>query len=277
LLLESVTKSIAELIVVVDRTNHEWLYTNHEVSNYVPNQESAEELKEILNYKIDDYGKEKESAGTEQSEPLQSLIELMGEDGSLCQYFSVVGYPITWMEHKSIVLLLVDVTEEQRERMQLEQVAYYDTLTKTYSRHYGMKTLERWVAEKRTLVIAFVDMDGLKYVNDTFGHAAGDEYILATSELLRSFDSDAIICRLGGDEFMLLARSSTTSQAREKLELMRIQLAQGFEGAYERSFSFGLVEVDATNTKSASLLLSMADENMYEDKRSRKKERRAQV
>lgn len=277
LLLEGITKSIAEWIIVIDTTSFEWLYTNHGAANYLPNKESVEELKSILNYKIEDYNKQISQGTLKQGEPLQSLIELMGEDGSLSQFFSVMGYPLSWMESTSLVVILTDTTDEQHKRQQLERAAYYDELTHSYSRHYGMQQLERWVKEGQTFVIAFVDMDGLKYVNDTYGHAAGDEYILATSQKLSEFSNDVILCRLGGDEFMLLIRFVSSGMTILKLEQMRNELAQNFDGAYERSFSFGVVEVDHGDKRSASLLLSIADESMYEDKRKRKKERRAQV
>lgn len=275
-LLEGITKSIAELIIVVDRYSLEWLYTNHQPTKYLPNKESVAELKAILDIRIEEYNKEPISGKAQAESPMQHLVELMGEDGSLCQYFSVVGYPITWMERKSFVLILVDVTAEHREREELEQVAYYDTLTSTYSRHYGMIVLERWLEERQTFVVVFADIDGLKYVNDTLGHAAGDEYILAVSQMLSSFGEQVVVCRLGGDEFMMLIRHTSVEQAHARLEEMRASLAEDFEGGYDRSFSFGLVGIDQDNTKSASLLLSIADESMYEDKRSRKKKRRAQ-
>ncbi len=275
LLLEGITKSIEELIIVVDRSTHEWLYTNHKPSRYLPGIESVGELEAVLNLRIDEYNSGPVSGKAQAEVPLQTIVELVGGDGSLSQFFSVTGYPITWMEHKSIVLILIDITDEQQQRKELEQVAYYDTLTATYSRHYGMLTFENWLEEKQVFVVAFVDMDGLKYVNDTLGHTAGDEYILATAHILLGFGGQSVVCRLGGDEFMLLIRNFSGQQARERLEVMRRELAGSFGGVYDRSFSFGVVEVGKDNAKSASLLLSIADESMYEDKRTRKKERRA--
>ncbi|MCL2750806.1 MAG: GGDEF domain-containing protein, partial [Coriobacteriia bacterium] len=273
-LLEGITKSIDELIIVVDRSTYEWLYTNHDPKQYIVEDKSIARVKAFLHEMIDGYSEDEEEEHEGTEAPLQSLIRLLGEDGSVNQIFSFAGYPITWMDRKSVVLKLVDVTEMERESEELKQVAFFDTLTRTYSRHYGMITLEKWIAEKAEFCIAFVDMDGLKYVNDTFGHIAGDEYILATSKLLTEFESPSIICRLGGDEFMLLLRNYSNAEADAVLKEMRNRLAEDALSEYDRSFSFGIVEVGKDNTKSASLLLSIADETMYEDKRSRKKERR---
>lgn len=275
-LLEGITKSIAELIVVIDRTSHEWLYTNHSILNFLPNKGSVDELKANLEFRLGDYERESSAKDYESEEPLQDVIELITLGSSLSQFFSVAGYPLTWADHKAMVFILVDVTEEERERKELKQVAYHDTLTAAYSRHFGMLELDRWLKEKEQFVLAFADMDGLKYVNDTFGHATGDEYILATAQALAEIDEQVVISRLGGDEFMVLTRGVTEAEARKRFERVRKQLEEGHNGAYERSFSFGLVEVGRDNTKSASFLLSIADESMYEDKRSRKKERRAE-
>lgn len=274
-LLEGITKSLEEWIVVIDRSSYEWLYTNHNATAYLPNIESEYELKELVNHKIDAYNA---AAKKEvRQEPLQATIELMGMDGSLSQYFSLTGYPLSWMDHDALVVMLVDVTSEYKERKQLEQVAYYDELTKVYSRHYGMQLLERWVEENQAFVISFIDLDGLKYVNDTFGHKEGDKYILATAEKLSSISNNAVLCRLGGDEFMIMMRYMSASMVRLMLEDIRTELLNEFNGSYERSFSYGVVDVNKDDRRSASLLLSIADESMYEDKRNRKKERRAEV
>jgi len=274
-LLEGITKSIDELIIVVDRTTFEWLYTNHEPKQYIFDEKSITRVKSLLHDMIAGYVEDPTVDYEETEAPLQSLFRLLKEDDTVSQIFSVAGYPITWMDRKSVVLKLADITQMERESEELKQVAFFDTLTRTYSRHYGMMTLENWIEEKAEFAIAFVDMDGLKFVNDTFGHIAGDEYILATSKMLTEFQSPSIVCRLGGDEFMLLLRNYSGVRAKNILEEMRKRLAEdATECEYDRSFSYGIVEVGRDNTMSASLLLSIADETMYEDKRSRKKERR---
>jgi diguanylate cyclase (GGDEF)-like protein len=170
--------------------------------------------------------------------------------------------------------VFTDITEEKRRRMELESAAYYDTLTGTYSRLFGMNTLEEWLARKQHFVLAFVDMDNLKYVNDTFGHNEGDAYILHVTQMLRSFDHRAIISRLGGDEFMILAPDWTKEEANTKLEAIREMLVGESTEQYNRSISYGVREVCPDNRHPSSLILSLADEIMYEYKRSRKMERR---
>jgi diguanylate cyclase (GGDEF)-like protein len=139
-----------------------------------------------------------------------------------------------------------------------------------------MQQLSEWLALRKTFIIGFVDMDNLKYVNDKFKHSEGDKYILCVTDVLRKFSPEALLCRLGGDEFMLLAQNWTLSDAEIKLEALRDMLSQynnepGF--FYHHSISYGVIEVNADNTYSASELLSIADEKMYKYKRAHKMER----
>jgi diguanylate cyclase (GGDEF)-like protein len=121
-------------------------------------------------------------------------------------------------------------------------------------------------------------MDNLKYVNDKFGHAEGDRYILCVVEVLRLFSEDALICRLGGDEFMLLTQNWTMRAAEERLEELRDCLIQRNDdpGAfYSHSMSYGVIEAGGDNPLPASEVLSIADEKMYEYKRAHKAERQS--
>jgi diguanylate cyclase (GGDEF)-like protein len=153
-------------------------------------------------------------------------------------------------------------------------------LTGAYNRHFGMKLLNEWISQKRHFIISFIDMDRLKFVNDVFGHAEGDKYILKVSELLSDFSPAAEVIRLGGDEFMLLGLNMTLEEADQKLEELREQLVSeqysNEDGSvtYNRSLSYGNVEVTPDNTAPPGELLSTADEKMYEYKKAHKAARR---
>jgi diguanylate cyclase (GGDEF)-like protein len=116
----------------------------------------------------------------------------------------------------------------------------------------------------------------LKYVNDTFGHQAGDEYITCVASMLSRFSRDVIVNRLGGDEFMLLQRSWSLERVEARLAEIRDELMRQETGPgqpYTRSISYGVVHVAADNTIPASDLLSVADEKMYLFKKAHKKQR----
>ena len=102
-------------------------------------------------------------------------------------------------------------------------------------------------------------------------------YIINAAKHLRAFSPEAVICRLGGDEFMLLAQNTDYYGAQVEMESIYRNLQSDEylkDKSYEYSISFGIVTVAPDNTKSASDLLSIADERMYESKRAKKRARK---
>jgi diguanylate cyclase (GGDEF)-like protein len=265
-LLEAITEHISQWIVVMSKQTSDWLYSNREVESILSDPNSAHELRRWLCERV----KESPEGRTMQTES----IELPGADGP--QYFSVAIHPINWYEHEAAAFVFMDVSDEKKHLRKLETVAYHDTLTKTFNRHYGMEILTEWLEEGSPFVICFVDMDNLKYVNDKFGHAEGDAYILKVVETLRAFSNDAIICRLGGDEFMLLSRSRDMVEAEETLEALRdglINESRKPGNMYNHSMSYGVIQATIGGRFTASELLAVADEKMYEYKRAHKMQR----
>ncbi len=113
---------------------------------------------------------------------------------------------------------------------ELQAAASIDALTKAYLRGPGHVELEREaVRAKRTgkpLVVAFIDVDGLKAVNDSRGHAAGDKLLADVAAVLRDQSRDYdVIVRHGGDEFLLALPEMTLDQARERMELVQAALS----------------------------------------------------
>ena len=169
--------------------------------------------------------------------------------------------------------MLTDVSKKNERIKKLEIAANCDTLTKLYNRNYGISLLNKWVDEKASFVLCFVDIDNLKYVNDKYGHSEGDRYILRMSDTLKKFSPDVTVCRLGGDEFMLLELGWTEKDTKKQLETLRSRLIRKGEYSkcsYYNSISFGIVQVSADNTLTAGELLSIADIRMYEYKQNHK-------
>jgi diguanylate cyclase (GGDEF)-like protein len=119
-------------------------------------------------------------------------------------------------------------------------------------------------------------MDNLKYINDKHGHSEGDEYIINVAKSLQKFSNDAVVCRLGGDEFMLLVQDIKHDEAHIRMNdiCTMIQNDEYLKGKeYFYSVSFGVIYVDENNTLTESEILSIADERMYEHKKARKRNR----
>jgi diguanylate cyclase (GGDEF)-like protein len=148
---------------------------------------------------------------------------------------------------------------------QLEEEAAVDELTGVYRRGHGMMILTREVrrafrSPDERLVVAFIDVDGLKRFNDTSGHAEGDRLLkdltAAMTQRLRAHD---IVFRYGGDEFVCILPGANLEGATPVFEAM----AESFgEDSAERSFSVGLAELREGDTPES--LVARADTALYE-------------
>jgi diguanylate cyclase (GGDEF)-like protein len=263
-LFEAITDQIVQWIIVMSKKDKRWLFTNHKSVDILFDPKLEQELRLWL----------ERQAEIMDSKPQASEVEL--SDGGKVQYFSVDAHPLYWYEHDSVAFVLTDISDEKEHLHKLENVAYRDTLTKVFNRHYGMNVLNEWIAQNKSFIICFVDIDNLKYVNDKHGHTEGDNYILLVASILRDFSHSAVICRLGGDEFMLLEQNCGKNAAEARMEVLRASLIRYDDepdAFYNHSMSYGVVEVSVDNTLSASDLLSMADEKMYAYKRAHKNQR----
>jgi diguanylate cyclase (GGDEF)-like protein len=149
-------------------------------------------------------------------------------------------------------------------------VSSIDELTGAYRRDAGILELEReTVRAKRTqrpLVLAFVDLDGLKATNDSLGHAAGDQLLRRTVDRIRTqVRSYDLVVRLGGDEFVCLLLDLDTSEAAKRFEAIKLDLEKSEHG----SITFGLTELRLEEEDSLEDLMARADEAMYREREQR--------
>jgi diguanylate cyclase (GGDEF)-like protein len=264
---ESVTAQISQWIVVIDKASGEWIYANHDPGEILASSARQKRLLEIWM---------KDKAAKYVYEADKDAMDLDLPNGQERQFFSVTAHPLHWHEKEALAFVFTDVSSDKARLLKLEEIAYRDTLTKAYNRHFGMKVLEEWLTDRSRFVICFVDMDNLKFVNDKFGHSEGDNYILRVTELLREFSEGVVVCRLGGDEFMLLAQEWEASAAEAHMERLRdclIAYNDKPEAFYIHSMSYGVIGVDEFNSLSSSELLGMADEKMYNYKKAHKRQR----
>ena len=124
----------------------------------------------------------------------------------------------------------------------------------------------------RECVLAFLDVDGLKQVNDEEGHVAGDALIADVARTLRSvLGPDDVLARTGGDEFCVLVTGTHEGSDVFKTRLLESFLAlnEAADRRYDLSVSIGLVHVAPDDTKSLQQLVTEADELMYADKKTK--------
>jgi two-component system cell cycle response regulator len=167
----------------------------------------------------------------------------------------------------------------ERQRVQLEvlNLALIDDLTGLNNRRgflsLGRHHLKVAYRTRKPFLLVFVDLDGLKRINDTFGHQEGNHAIVDASNILKdSFRQSDILARLGGDEFAALIAdapddSAETVTHRIQQKLASLNTSPGRR--YDLSFSIGIVTSDTTQPTDLENLLSQADALMYEDKRNK--------
>jgi diguanylate cyclase (GGDEF)-like protein len=165
--------------------------------------------------------------------------------------------------------------ERQRQRAALQARTIVDDLTGLYNRRgfftLGEQTLSLMRRKGRELVVVFADLDGLKRVNDTYGHERGDDLIRRAASLLRStFRDSDIVARIGGDEFAVVANETEQGSENSITERLRAAVAaQNASLAPENhlSISIGAVRHSVVVEVDLAELLARADSEMYVDKR----------
>ena len=196
-LFEAITMNVPQWIIVVDPDSDEVLFINQTANNILkPNEALFQDLRAWLKDQV-----VIAEVSEEPTTPVQLTTKITVNTKTW--FLSVWLHPMTWRGHNAVAFIINDRSEEHEYLQELENAANKDALTRVTSRHYGMKTLHEWVTSNQEFCLCFVDMDNLKYVNDTFGHNAGDSYIISVANLLSSFSVDALVSRLGGDEFMV--------------------------------------------------------------------------
>lgn len=152
---------------------------------------------------------------------------------------------------------------------QLEQDAYLDGLTGIYTRAYVMANINNMLKDKESFILSFLDLDGLKQINDQQGHLEGDRYLKSFAAYVKeNLHPNNIFARFGGDEFLLLMPDTTMEEAAERL--LELQAGATKSG---HPFSFGAVLVPPDNGRGAEEWVAEADRSMYEDKKLRKTRR----
>src|SRR5262249_9508690 len=127
--------------------------------------------------------------------------------------------------------------------------------------------------QNEKLLLLFIDLDGMKKINDEFGHNEGDNALISTATILnRTFRSSDIIARLGGDEFTVLVTdlNANKDEAMKRLnENLRAYNAAEKRGI-KLAFSIGVATLEPERMTCFEELLEQADQAMYEQKRMKR-------
>jgi len=171
-----------------------------------------------------------------------------------------------------------DITLRKHYEEEIRTLSNTDELTGLYNRRgfltLAEQELKRAERTKKGMLFIYADLDGMKTINDTFGHQRGDEALVEAAGLLREvFRESDIIARIGGDEFALLVAETPTAYANlVKTRLQRRISARNASAnrPYTLSLSVGVAHYDPHHPVPLNKLISRADSAMYARKRHRK-------
>jgi diguanylate cyclase (GGDEF)-like protein len=168
--------------------------------------------------------------------------------------------------------------ELERANRRLESISVLDELTGLYNRRgflaCGRQHIDLTKRREGDFILFFVDMDGLKDINDSFGHASGDEALRDMSWLLsKVFRQTDVLARLGGDEFIVLAVDMKPDQehvVRERLASIVSEFNATSGKPYRLAFSMGCAPWDPARYACLEEMMAEADRQLYEEKKAKK-------
>ncbi len=160
-----------------------------------------------------------------------------------------------------------DITEKKEKEKEIEYLSFHDSLTKIYNRRYMEDSIKRLDTTRNTpFSIIVADTNGLKLTNDAYGHEMGDKLLITAAEILKkSCRKEDIICRVGGDEFVILLPNIDEKKTEEIIERIKEELQKVKLGSVIVSLAIGY----STKNKKEENILEIykeADNKMYKDK-----------
>ncbi|MFA6801818.1 MAG: diguanylate cyclase [Acholeplasmataceae bacterium] len=149
--------------------------------------------------------------------------------------------------------------------------SYYasiDQLTNIYNRNYGISNLEKMMKDKRNISICFIDLNGLKGINDFYGHQTGDQYIKHIIQIIHSYvEFPNFMFRLGGDEFIMVMHQNAKELEETWQTILNSfkEINENQGNNYKLSASHGIVEL-CDKFDEVNKFITAADHIMYIEK-----------
>lgn len=226
----------------------------------------------------------------------QQIVRDLIEDAVRRPFLATIDYRIrrkdrryVWFESTSrrvsrsdptlpaeIICVSRDITARKEYEQHLRELAILDELTGLYNRR-GFITLANQQLKaahrsRRSALVLFADLNNLKRINDTLGHADGDQALIDAAHIFnRTFRESDVVARVGGDEFAILAIETDHDHLdaiRARIE-SALQLANSDRGRpFELSLSIGAATYDPSGNNTIEELMAWADRAMYEQKRA---------
>jgi len=188
------------------------------------------------------------------------------------RYYITTAKPILNEKNNvsSVICISKEITERKRMEDELRYISTHDSLTGLYNRHFFQTEMERIEGGRLFPVsIVMADLDNLKVINDRHGHKTGDASIIKAADLMKkSFRTEDIIARIGGDEFGVLLTETGVTEISDIISRFNDEIIKQQDSLFNLSLGW------ATAQESSSLvdLMHQADVRMYQEKAARKKQ-----
>lgn len=197
-------------------------------------------------------------------EKLKTVVKLFPDKEKIVEEHFMPVY-----RGKEIIGLTVftkDVTEQRQHEMSITRLSYYDALTNIYNRRFFQEKIDELDINKNNLVtIVTCDVNGLKLINDAFGHNFGDEILITVAKHLDDgFKEFGHVCRIGGDEFVAILPNLTSNDVIQMMESIEQKMETDKHNLINVSIAYGI----ATRTADESLdqVIKKSEEEMYKHK-----------
>jgi len=165
-----------------------------------------------------------------------------------------------------VTIFSQDISERKKYEQSILYLSYRDPLTNLYNRRYFVEELQKLDRAKYyPLSIVTADINGLKIMNDAFGHEAGDTLLCTISDdLVKVFRHDHRIARIGGDEFVILLPNTDRDQAAKLIDKAKESIEKKLVHGMSISVSFGLST--KTDNEPINDIIKYAEDDMYSHK-----------
>ncbi|MEI7884879.1 MAG: PAS domain S-box protein [Clostridia bacterium] len=182
-----------------------------------------------------------------------SLAPILQEDGEIL----------------GVVIVIRDYTEKKAKQAEIIAVSYHDKLTGLYNRRFYEEELKRLdTARNLPITLVMADVNGLKLINDSFGHSLGDKLLSLGAEIIKKgCRTDDIIARLGGDEFILLLPKTDEVEAEKIIQRINALAENEQEASLNLSISFGYA-IKRNIDEDIEAIFKSAENQMYRNKLS---------